>query len=153
MFVRLLLDAKERVRLFVSGYRRPARVLRVNPPTRYVSGFRCGYGDREARGVRLLKEWLPPEQFAQYDAKSYFEVTGCHSGKRYRISHGISMNVHEIDGAGRPRVGWCFAPRGHLAAGDVMLAQKIALETDECGALALANNFAVRTGRPMLLHY
>lgn len=154
MFVRLLLDAKERVRLFVSGYRRPARVLRVNPPTRYVPpGFRCGYGDREARGVRLLKGWLSPEQLAQYDAKSYFEVTGCHSGKRYRISHGISMNVHEIDGAGRPRVGWCFAPRGHLAAGDVMLAQKIALETDECGALALANNFAVRTGRPMLLHY
>jgi hypothetical protein len=153
MFVQLLLNAKERLRLFVSGCGRPARVLRVNPPTRYVPGFRCGYGDREARGVRLLKEWLSPDQLAQYDAKSYFEVTGCHSGKRYRISHGISMNVHEIDGAGRPRLGWCFAPKGHLAAGDIMLAQKIALETDECGALALANNFATQTGRRMLLHY
>jgi hypothetical protein len=153
MFVRLLLNAKERLRIFVSGCGRPARVLRVNPPTRYVPGFHCGYGDREARGVRLLKEWLSPEQLAQYDAKSHFEVKGCHSGKRYRISHGISMNVHEIDGAGRPRLGWCFAPRGHLAAGDVMLAQKIALETDECGALALANNFATQTDRRMLLHY
>src|SRR5258707_11683722 len=78
---------------------------------------------------------------AQYDAKSYFEVTGCHSGKRYRISHGTSMNIHELDGAGRPRVGWCFAPKGYLVAGDVMLAQKIALETDERGALAVANRF------------
>jgi hypothetical protein len=34
-----------------------------------------------------------------------------------------------------------------------MLAQKIALETDECGALALANNFATQTDRRMLLHY
>jgi hypothetical protein len=39
------------------------------------------------------------------------------------------MNIHELDGAGRPRVGWCFAPKGYLVAGDVMLAQKIALES------------------------
>jgi hypothetical protein len=32
----------------------------------------------------------------------------------------------------------------HLVAGDVMLAQKIALETDERGALAAANNFRPR---------
>jgi len=51
------------------------------------------------------------------------------------------MNIHELDGAGCPRVGWCFAPKGYLVAGDVMLAQKIALETDERGALAVANRF------------
>jgi hypothetical protein len=95
----------------------------------------------------LLKEWLSPEQFAQYDAKSYFEVTGCHSGKRYRISHGTSMNVHELDGAGLPCVSWCFMPKGYLVAGDVMLAQKIALETDEHGALAVANKWSVPTSR------
>ena len=53
------------------------------------------------------------------------------------------MNIHELDGAGRPRVGWCFAPKGHLVAGDVMLAQKIALEIDERGALTVANRFPV----------
>jgi hypothetical protein len=134
----------------VSGRR--ARVLRdrlrrqpdrIDPSWRFVPGFRYGYGEREARGLQLLKEWLSPEQFAQYDAKSYFEVTGCHSGKRYRISHGTSMNIHELDGAGRPCAGWCFAPKGHLVAGDVMLAQKIALETEERGALAVANSFLV----------
>jgi len=54
------------------------------------------------------------------------------------------MNVCELDGAGRPRAGWCFVPKDNLVAGDVMLAQKIALETDERGALAVARNFAIR---------
>jgi hypothetical protein len=130
---------------------RRARVLRdsmrgssnrLDPSSQFVRGFRFGYWEREARGLELLKEWLSSEQSAQYDAKGYFEVTGCHSGRRYRIRHGTAMNIHELDGAGRPRVGWCFAPKGHLVAGDVMPAQKIALETDERGALAVANRFS-----------
>jgi hypothetical protein len=35
-------------------------------------------------------------------------------------------------------------PEGYLVAGDVMLAQKIALETNELGALKVANNFSLR---------
>jgi hypothetical protein len=35
-------------------------------------------------------------------------------------------------------------PKDYLVAGDVMLAQKIALETDERGTLAVANNFLPR---------
>jgi hypothetical protein len=163
MFRQLLRNAKERLRLFLSERGRRARVLRdrlrrppdrIDPSLRFVPGFRYGYWEREARGLELLKEWLSPEQFAQYDTKSYFEVTGCHSGKRYRISHGTSMNIHELDGAGCPCVGWCFAPKGYLVAGDVMLAQKIALETDERGALNVANKFFVpTTRRNMHLHY
>src|ERR1700720_1263462 len=150
MFRQLLRNAKERLRLFLSDRGRRARVLRdrlrrqpdrIDPSSRFVPGFRYGYGEREARGLELLKEWLSREQFAQYDAKSYFEVTGCHSGKRYRICHGTSMNIYELDGAGRPRVGLCFVPKGYLVSGDVMLAQKIALETDERRALTVANRF------------
>jgi hypothetical protein len=146
----------ERLRLFLSEGGRRARVLRdglgrppdrIDPSSRLVPGFHYGYGAREARGLELLKEWLSSEQSAQYDAKSYFEVTGCHSGKRYRISQGTSMNIHELDGVGCPSVGWCFTPKGDLVAGDVMLAQKIALESDERGALAVANRFSVPTGR------
>ena len=96
---------------------------------------------REARGLELLREWLSPEQLAQYDANSYFEVTGCDSGKRYRICHRTTMNVYEVDLVGNPRNGWCFVPNAPLVAGDVMLAQKIALETDERGALVVAKNF------------
>jgi hypothetical protein len=100
--------------------------------------------ETESRGVKLLKEWLSREQLAQYEQHKYFDVTGCHSGKRYRIRHGTGTNVYELDGAGRPRAGWCFVPKDYLVAGDVMLAQKIALETDELGALAIANNFLPR---------
>jgi hypothetical protein len=96
----------------------------------------------EARGLTLLKEWLSPEQLAQYHANGYFDVVGCASGKRYRINYGTSMNVHEIDNDGSVRAGWCFVPSIVLVAGDVMLAQKIALETNELGALAVAKEFS-----------
>ena len=98
----------------------------------------------EQRGLNLLREWLSQEQLAQYDAHKYFEVIGCHTGTRYRIHHGNGANVIELDDIARPRMGWCFVPDDHLVAGDVMLAQKIALETDERGALATANNFKPR---------
>ena len=99
---------------------------------------------REARGLKLLRDWLSPEQLAQYEAFGYFDVIGGESGKRYRVSLGTGMNILELDEAGGHRCGWCFVPEGCLVAGDVVLAQKIALETNESGALAVARNF----GRP-----
>jgi hypothetical protein len=98
----------------------------------------------ELRGRKLLREWLSPRQLAQFDEYNYFDATGCHTGKTYRISLGKGMNVCQLDDAGRPQVGRCFIPDAELVAGDVMLAQKIALETDELGALAVAKNFTVR---------
>jgi hypothetical protein len=115
--------------------------------SRRARAFRDWYhrpSTRELRGRKLLREWLSPEQLAQYDRHNYFEVTGCHTGKRYRIRHGLGTNIYELDDAGLPKVGWCFVPKDHLVAGDVMLAQKIALETDERGALAVANIFTPR---------
>jgi hypothetical protein len=94
-----------------------------------------------ARGLRLLRNWLTPQQRAQFDAKRYFDVVGCDSGKLYRIHYGAVCNVHEIEADGCTGPGWCFAPAGDLVAGDIMLAQKIALETNETGTLAIANNF------------
>jgi hypothetical protein len=115
--------------------------------SRWARAFRDWYqrpSTSELRGRKLLREWLSPEQLAQYDTHNYFEVTGCHTGKRYRIRHGNGANIIELDDAALPRTGWCFVPRDPLVAGDVMLAQKIALETDERGALAVANNFTPR---------
>jgi hypothetical protein len=91
-----------------------------------------------------LREWLSQEQLAQFEAHKYFEVIGCHTGKRYRICYGNGANILELDDAVRPKTGWCVVPNDHLVAGDVMLAQKIALETDERGALAVANKFVPR---------
>ena len=50
------------------------------------------------------------------------------------------MNIAELAANGRVTRRWCFAPEGALATGDVMLAQKIALETFELNALAIANH-------------
>jgi hypothetical protein len=66
-------------------------------------------------------------------------VIGCDTGRRYRITYAAVMNVHQLDPAGCTVAQWCFAPAGGLAPGDVLLAQKIALETMERKALALAN--------------
>jgi hypothetical protein len=97
------------------------------------------YFERQARGLKLLKDWLSPEQFTCYEQHKYFEVIGSDSARVYRIHHGTQTNVEELDGIGEPVCSWCFVPEGNLVAGDVMLAQKIALETDERGALAVAN--------------
>ena len=96
--------------------------------------------EREMRGIKLLREWLTPEQLVQFDQHRYFDVIGCHSKRRYRIQHGRS--VLELDRYGHPRAALCFVPNEQLVPGDVMLAQKIGLETDERGALAVANSFS-----------
>jgi hypothetical protein len=98
----------------------------------------------EARGLRLLRNWLSPKQREDFDRSGYFDVVGCDSRTRYRIRFGTAMNVHELDEIGNFRMGWCFVPDGSLVAGDVMLAQKIALETSEYAALSVAKRFLSR---------
>ena len=100
-----------------------------------------GRPEREVRGIKLLREWLTPEQLVQFNRHGYFDVTGCQSGRRFRINYGTQTNIHELDRYGHPKAGWCFVPEGPLVAGDVMLAQKIALETNELGALQVAKSF------------
>ena len=95
----------------------------------------------EGRSLRLLRQWLSPAQRAQFAEKGYFEVVGGDTGKRYRIYAGAVTNVCEVDENGRPTLGLCFLPMGELPIGDVMLSQKIALESSESRALAVARRF------------
>jgi len=94
-------------------------------------------------GCGCLGAWLSPKQRDQFDAFCYFDVVGSATGKKYRIHFGVSANVQEIGEDGLPRRGWCFVPAACLVPGDVMRAQKIALETNECAALAVANKFSI----------
>jgi hypothetical protein len=98
-----------------------------------------GFPQAKRKGLALLRPWLSPEQVEQFSSYKYFDVIGSHTGKRYRIRRGTSMNIDELDSAGNKVCAWCFLPEGNLVAGDVMLAQKIALETFESDALAVAN--------------
>jgi hypothetical protein len=91
------------------------------------------------KALTLLRLWLSPEQAAQYNSQQHFDVIGSDTGTHYRIRHGQMMNIDQLDSAGNRVCQWCFAPEGELAAGDCMLAQKIALETFETKVLAIAN--------------
>jgi len=100
-------------------------------------------GSRKAqeRGMLLLKQNLAPSQRQQFDRYGFFDVVGGSTGKRYRIRNGRQMNIEQLDKNGRRVCGWCFFPQGNLVAGDVMLAQKMALEHYEIEALNIANRY------------
>jgi hypothetical protein len=94
----------------------------------------------EERSQDLLRQWLSSDQIEQYDLCLYFNVVGSATGTRYRIRRGRAMNIEELAADGCVTRRWCFAPYGTFATGDIMLAQKIALETFELEALAIANH-------------
>ena len=96
------------------------------------------YKEAEECGDRLLSRNLSPVQREQYETRGYFDVVGGDSGNRYRIWHGYSMNVEQLDKFGRWECHLCFTPAAGLPVGDVMLAQKLALELFETEAIRVA---------------
>ena len=95
----------------------------------------------ERRSLKLMRRWLSAAQREQFDGRGYFDVIGSHTGRRYRIRTGYSTNICELDSFEHTVARWCFVPCENLPAGDVMLAQKIALENDEPSALKVARSF------------
>ena len=93
------------------------------------------------RSIQLLRESLSAAQRQQYDRFGFFDVCGGETGRRYRIRKGLQVNIQQLNGKGRPVCELCFVPGGSLVAGDVMLAQKLALELFERDALNVANKF------------
>jgi hypothetical protein len=110
------------------------------------SGARTYRYETEARALTLLKEWLSPTQRTSYERFRYFDVLGSDTGTRYRIHHGTQTNIEELSRTGQQVCKWCFVPDGDLVAGDVMLAQKVALETNERGAISVAHRSFVAPG-------
>ncbi len=106
------------------------------------------------RAETLLLSHLTPAQQAQWEIHRYFETIGA-SGRVYRIfqwmtSHHGSRNVVWIrDGC--EVVGYCAFPRVSLPDADIVLAQKLAIETDDhtftkiaCAAWMLGQYSAMR---------
>ena len=94
-----------------------------------------------ARGLRLLRENLTSSQLAQYDKRRFFEVIGGQTGRRYRVHDISTVNIEELNSEGKCVKKLCFHPQGLLVSGDVLLAQKIALELYELEALYVANAY------------
>jgi hypothetical protein len=96
----------------------------------------------EHRAMDLLWASLSPTQRAQFNNTGRFEVAGSETGHRYIIRNITTINIDELDAQGRCVRKWCFVPVGDLAQGDVLLAQKVALECFEGDALAVARVYA-----------
>ena len=110
--------------------------------------FEAGTPAAREKGMRLLFLRLTPLQRRQLSKKGYFEVIGGDSGHCYRIWRGRIMNVDQLDRRGRRVCTWCFYPTGRLVTGDIMLAQKLALELDERAALRIAGRERGRSRTP-----
>ena len=104
-----------------------------DPPTR--SDVRSAH----VRSLHLLLRNLTPQQRAQYERFSHFDVIGSESGRTYRIRYGTQLNIEELDRTGRRWRLLCFRPKGLLPVGDIMLAQKLALELFEMDAMRIAH--------------
>ena len=74
MWVPTLSSATRRLWHFLVDRVREVQLWRARYWERYVSSY-----EPETRGLKLLREWLSPEQRAQFDAERYFDVIGCHS--------------------------------------------------------------------------
>lgn len=83
----------------------------------------------EAKARVLLERALTQEQRRDLFARGYFYV----KGKRftYRIREGHSGNVDALDARGCVISRFCAHPLGRVPFYDVMLAQKLWIETDE----------------------
>ena len=99
------------------------------------------YESAGQRGMRLLRSNLTPMQLHQNDTYRYFDVVGGETGHRYRIRHADTVNVDEFDAAGALISRWCFLPGGNLVRGDILLAQKLALELFESEVRVIANRY------------
>jgi hypothetical protein len=98
-------------------------------------------------GLQLLVRNLSPSQRDQFEHHDYFDVVGGETGACYRIRYGQILNVERLDENGRRLQLLCFGPKGKLPIGDVMLAQKLALELFESEAFRVANLVTLEYGR------
>lgn len=123
----------------MSGFRQSVqglvRLLLVADASRHAAekAEKCAH----ERAIQLLKQNLSPVQLEQYKRFGHFDVIGGDTGRHYRRGH--QMNVELLDRNGRRTCCLCFMPEGTLATGDIMLAQKIALESFEAEVFKVAN--------------
>jgi hypothetical protein len=91
------------------------------------------------RGLELLRSNLTADQLHDFLTYRRFDVVGGVTGRTYRIRFGGTMNVKELHPDGGCVRRLCFFPEGQLVDGDVVLAQKVALESFELETLKIAN--------------
>lgn len=94
--------------------------------------------EAQRKADALLDEFLDNLQRKSLQEHGFFEVISpC--GKIYHIHKGRVNNVREIDDQGNAIAALCALPEEYVPDSDVMLAQKLMLETAEDEFLRIAN--------------
>jgi hypothetical protein len=96
----------------------------------------------EDRAGELLCSCLTQRQRRAY---KHFTVQA-RDGTRFRLAHGWSGNVQELDRRGRPVARYCIHPRESVPVPDNLLAQKLLLETDPDTFRKVANRTVIPVG-------
>lgn len=91
----------------------------------------------EIKAEKLLHSCLTEEQKDELIKKNYFHLYV--GNKKYRIERGTTGNIKLLyENSDNPKHQYCIHPTG-VPVGDVMLAQKLLLETNEEEFLRVAN--------------
>lgn len=102
----------------------------------------------ERRAEGLLRSWLTEKQTADLEKNGWFDVrvpSSDGSSRTYRIRRGVAGNVSLLGPDGRAVKSFCAHPDG-VPSPDVMLSQKLMLETNEDMFLRIANVRELWTG-------
>lgn len=91
------------------------------------------------RATELLVATLSPQQAAEFKSTQAFTVHSKTGDRIYRVTYGTAGNVYELSKEGRKVAKYCIHPSEDVPVPDVMLAQKLMLETDEKQFLKVAN--------------
>ena len=98
---------------------------------------------RMVKARKLLCRWLSPEQLAEFETKHRFHVRGA-DGHLYVIYDGYGHNVFRIED-GRKTMCFCLVTdKVWVPSFDLMLAQKVLLESDVGTFLDTANQREVK---------
>jgi hypothetical protein len=95
----------------------------------------------EERAKALLYMCLTEEQRTMLETQNKFRVVS-NKGNIFEIRRGRMHNIFRLDMQGNIIEEWCVLPPGNLPIYDVLLAQKVSLESDEDDTYARANVWA-----------
>lgn len=90
------------------------------------------------RAEELLFMMLSDTQKKQYKEKGFFETEV--NDKKYRLYKGRAGNIKRLNKNGQEEVSMCVHPADYLPDADNVLAQYLALHTDEAALLRTANH-------------
>ncbi len=96
----------------------------------------------EKRAEELLIRCLDAEQRKQFRKEKKFKVIGG-DGATFELGYTRSGNAREFDADGKPIARFCIHPREDVPIPDVLLAQKLMLETDPASFRKIANKTAL----------